>query len=123
MATQQILTSIRNRSRNSYLNSHFDPATRPAVITRRYSDKSSNHEPKPNAKGNSSTNTNPGQLPKFSMNDLGASPTVKAVVYTMIGIMGTVETYAYGKWAWYRWGPTPDGDILEHPQENDPAKP
>lgn len=49
------------------------------------------------------------------MRDLGASPTVKFVVYTALGIMGTLETYAYGKWAWYKWGPKPEG--ADQPQE------
>lgn len=53
--------------------------------------------------GNNSSNNNPGQLPKFSMKDLQASPTVKVVVYTMIGIIATAETYTYGLWAWNRW--------------------
>lgn len=43
------------------------------------------------------------------MRDLGASPAVKIVVYTTIGIIGTLETYAYGRWAWYKWGPKADG--------------
>ena len=38
--------------------------------------------------------------PKFSMKDLGASQTVKMVVYTAIGIIGTMETIFYCNWAW-----------------------
>jgi len=44
------------------------------------------------------------------MRDLGASPAVKFVVYTTVGIIATLETYAYGRWAWYKWGPKPDAD-------------
>lgn len=112
MATQQIITSLRGRSRTSYLTSYFDPAPKPTTTIRRYSQKPSNDESQTNAKGKTNTTTNPGQLPHFSMNDLGASSTVKIVVYTMLGIMGTVETYAYGKWAWYKWGPKADRDLV-----------
>jgi hypothetical protein len=37
------------------------------------------------------------------MKDLQASPAVKVVVYTMIGIIATAETYTYGLWAYHRW--------------------
>ena len=47
--------------------------------------------------------TNPGEMPGFSFKDLGATPTVKAVVYVMIGIIGTAETVTYGQWAYHRW--------------------
>lgn len=47
--------------------------------------------------------TNPGELPGFSFTDLGATPTVKAVVYVMAGIIGTAETITYGQWAYHRW--------------------
>ncbi|EON69310.1 hypothetical protein W97_08570 [Coniosporium apollinis CBS 100218] len=45
--------------------------------------------------------------PAFSMEGLGASRTVKIVIYTAITIIGTIETYAYGKWAWYKLYPPP----------------
>lgn len=53
-------------------------------------------------------NQNPGELPKFSMKDLQASPAVKVVVYSMIGIIATAETYTYGLWAYHRWFKTSD---------------
>ena len=61
-----------------------------------------------------SSKTNPGELPKFSLLDLGASPTVKFVVYLSLGIIGTLETYAYGKWAWHKWGPKGETAEQEH---------
>lgn len=42
-------------------------------------------------------------MPSFSFKDLGASPTVKAVVYTALGIYGTAETYFYGRWAYEKF--------------------
>lgn len=42
------------------------------------------------------------QLPKFSLDGLGATPAMKAVIYTAIGIMGTVETYTYGLWIYHK---------------------
>lgn len=39
------------------------------------------------------------------MEGLGASPTVKVVVYTAIGILATIETYVYCRWAWYKLFP------------------
>lgn len=120
---QQILTFLRSQSRRLYnsrtsrLNSRLHTAPRLSTTSRHYSNNgpSSPNEGTKRSGGaksektatssSSNTTTNPGQLPPFSLTGLGASPTVKFVVYTMLGIMGTVETYAYGKWAWYKWGP------------------
>ncbi|RVX68174.1 hypothetical protein B0A52_08682 [Exophiala mesophila] len=49
------------------------------------------------------TNTNPGQLPKFSFNDLGATPRIKIFIYVVVAILATVETYTYSIWIWQRW--------------------
>jgi hypothetical protein len=83
-------------------------APTPSIFPRKYSDSRGKDGLKRDARSQPSTNPNPGELPSFSMRDLGASPTVKFVVYTVLGVMGTLETYAYGKWAWYKWGPKPD---------------
>ena len=41
----------------------------------------------------------------FSFKDLGMSPTVKIVVYTALGIIGTAETITYGTWGYYKLFP------------------
>ena len=46
---------------------------------------------------------NEHDIPRFSFKDLGASPTVKAVVYIALGIYGTAETYFYGRWAYEKF--------------------
>lgn len=46
---------------------------------------------------------NTPEMPSFSFKDLGASPTVKAVVYLGIGVIATAETYTYSIWAWNWW--------------------
>ena len=48
------------------------------------------------------------ELPSFSLKDLGASPTVKAVVYTALGIAGTAETYFWCRWGWEKFKPDVD---------------
>ncbi|KIV97000.1 hypothetical protein PV10_00810 [Exophiala mesophila] len=57
----------------------------------------------PSATTNTNTNTNPGELPKFSFNDLGATPRIKIFIYVVVGILATVETYTYSIWIWQRW--------------------
>ncbi|KAI9673617.1 MAG: hypothetical protein M1817_002254 [Caeruleum heppii] len=62
---------------------------------------------KPSAKPSSKaapTDGNP-DYPTFSMDGLGASRSVKIVVYTAAGIIGTLETYAWGMWGWYKLYP------------------
>jgi hypothetical protein len=56
---------------------------------------------------------NPGEMPSFSFNDLGATPAVKAVVYIALGIMGTAETVTYGQWAYRRWWKAADVDVAD----------
>lgn len=69
--------------------------------------------------GSSSKDQEPPQLPKFSLDGLGATPAIKAVVYTMVGILGTVETYTYGLWIYHKLYPEaigqnrPDGNKAE----------
>ncbi|KAG9258290.1 uncharacterized protein F5Z01DRAFT_633276 [Emericellopsis atlantica] len=46
-------------------------------------------------------NMNP-QYPKFSLDGLGLSKNMKILVYVLIGIWGTFETYFYGR-AIHRW--------------------
>jgi hypothetical protein len=46
-------------------------------------------------------NMNP-QYPKFSLDGLGLSKNMKMLVYVLIGVWGTVETYVYGR-AIHRW--------------------
>lgn len=48
-------------------------------------------------------NPNPGELPKMaSLSDLGASRTVKIVVYSAIAILATLESIFWAK-AGYQW--------------------
>lgn len=42
------------------------------------------------------------------MEGLGASRTVKIVVYTAITIFGAIETYAWCRLAWYKLSPPSD---------------
>ena len=56
------------------------------------------------------------QLPKFSLDGLGATPAIKLVVYTMIGVIGTVETYTYGLWIYHKLYPEAAG--RSHPDES-----
>lgn len=51
----------------------------------------------------------PPQLPKFSLDGLGATPAIKAVVYTMIGVLATVETYTYSLWIYHKLYRDPSG--------------
>jgi hypothetical protein len=37
--------------------------------------------------------------------ELGANRTVKIVVYIAVGIIGTAETYAWGRFLWGKYGP------------------
>ena len=45
------------------------------------------------------------EMPAFSMKGLGASSTVKFVVYTALGVLGTMETVFYGQWAYRKLYP------------------
>jgi len=40
-----------------------------------------------------------------SFKDLGANRTVKVVVYVSLGVIATVESVAWGKLLWARFGP------------------
>lgn len=64
------------------------PSVQSRHVTRQSQNRKQNDEP---------------ELPRFSFKDLGASPTVKAVVYTALGIYGTAETYFYGRWAYEKF--------------------
>lgn len=57
-------------------------------------------------------NEEPPQFPKFSLDSLGATPAMKAVIYTAIGIMATAETYTYGLWIYHKLYPQP---VVEAP--------
>ncbi|KAH6712605.1 hypothetical protein DL95DRAFT_395463 [Leptodontidium sp. 2 PMI_412] len=48
-----------------------------------------------------------------SFKELGATRTVKIVVYIAIGIMGTVETFTWSRFLWAKFGPkkVEDGDV------------
>lgn len=66
------------------------------------------HSPLPQTRNVSKQSQNRRQdsepdLPSFSFQDLGASPTVKTVVYTALGIYGAAETYFYGRWAYEKF--------------------
>lgn len=52
---------------------------------------------------NTTTDNNPGQLPSFSLNDLGATPRIRIFIYVVVGILATVETYTYSIWIWQKW--------------------
>ena len=50
-------------------------------------------------------------LPGFSMKDLGASRAVKVAVYTVIGIIATLETMTWCTWGWsYLYPPAERGE-------------
>jgi hypothetical protein len=57
------------------------------------------------------SHVNPGELPAFSMKDLGANKTVKTVVYLTVGIIGTAETITYTKLAYRYFYPPPTDDV------------
>lgn len=44
-------------------------------------------------------------MPKFSLDGLGATPAMKAVIYTAIGVVATAETYTYGLWIYHKLYP------------------
>ena len=53
-------------------------------------------------------------MPKVNFRDMfhNASPLTKGVVYTMLGLIGTVETYTYGLWIWhYFYPPLQSGQV------------
>lgn len=45
----------------------------------------------------------PQKIPSFNLKDLGATPTIRAIVYLSFGVIATVETYTYGMWGWSWW--------------------
>jgi len=47
----------------------------------------------------------PPELPKFSLDGLGATPRIKFFIYTAITIMGAAETYTYSLWIWHKLKP------------------
>ncbi|KYK57389.1 hypothetical protein DCS_04398 [Drechmeria coniospora] len=61
--------------------------------------KEDNQQPSQGGQGNS----NPGELPAFSFNGLGASPAVKNAIIVVICILGTIETWVWCKWIWNWW--------------------
>ncbi|KAE8440700.1 hypothetical protein EG329_006786 [Mollisiaceae sp. DMI_Dod_QoI] len=61
--------------------------------------KSSHHDPSKNP-----------SIPSASFKDLGASRTVKIVVVTFLAIAGTMETIAWTKFLWMKFGASADGD-------------
>ncbi|KAL3475967.1 hypothetical protein BJX99DRAFT_228671 [Aspergillus californicus] len=67
----------------------------PAFSTRRLLNKGSPTDPK------SSPTINP-EYPKFSLQGLGISKNVRIVLYTIIGVWSTFETYFYYR-AFMRW--------------------
>lgn len=69
-----------------------------------FSRSAHNHPQKSaNSSNDAKKHTNPGEMPAFSFKDLGATRPVKVVVYLMVGIIGTAETFTYGKWAYHAW--------------------
>ena len=48
------------------------------------------------------------KLPSFSLRDLGLSPTMRIIVYSLIGVIATAETITYGTWAYYKIWPKAD---------------
>ncbi|KAF2170610.1 hypothetical protein M409DRAFT_19427 [Zasmidium cellare ATCC 36951] len=85
---------------------HF-PRSTPRLSSKRLYSTS----PKPNPKTKREEDT--PEIPSFSFKDLGASPTVKAVVYLGIGIIATAETYTYSMWAWNWWKRRGEGRVGE----------
>jgi hypothetical protein len=54
----------------------------------------------------------PEMVPKANFKEMfqGASPLVKGVVYTMVGVIATIETYTYSLWVWHYFYPKPAAD-------------
>ena len=55
--------------------------------------------------------------PSFSFEGLGASPAVKKTVYVTVGMIATAESYAYGKWLWWKLRPKDLEDIEENAED------
>jgi len=47
-------------------------------------------------------------LPAFSMEGLGASRSVKIVVYTALAVIRTIETAVWCRWGWAKMYPQPE---------------
>jgi len=69
--------------------------SRPAISN--FSSRLYSTNPKP------SSNQNPS-MGGASFKDLGASRTVKVVVYVSLGVIATVESVAWGRFLWGRFG-------------------
>ncbi|CZR69993.1 uncharacterized protein PAC_19894 [Phialocephala subalpina] len=50
-------------------------------------------------------NKNNKSLPSASFKDLGASRTVKIVVFSFLAVAGTLETITWSKLLWAKFGP------------------
>ncbi|KAK5165176.1 uncharacterized protein LTR77_009274 [Saxophila tyrrhenica] len=104
--TRMAAASLRATSRCRI---HAVPAhTNTARVTVRHMSECRNPPPK---KGQQQRQTpqhgQPEMVPKTHFRAMfeGAHPLVKGVVYTMVIVMGTVETYTYGLWAWHYFYP------------------
>ncbi|KAJ7274017.1 hypothetical protein C8J57DRAFT_250210 [Mycena rebaudengoi] len=64
-------------------------------------------KPTPNAKP-----TSPEPTQRVSLDDLGATRTVKVVIYVTIAVLATVETFVWAKagWRWYAGKPESEGE-------------
>ena len=97
------MTTVLSRTLNTGLNTTLQPTLRPLAHGHALQRTSLNHGNRPyssqhhKSKSSGDREEEP-ELPKFSMKDLGATPAVKAVVYTSLAVIGTAETYTYGKW-------------------------
>lgn len=103
-ASQKLTTaigmSLLSKRTSPYLQYRFLRPSQSALSTSRlaakpYSSKHPQH----------GKDQEPPQMPKFSLDGLGATPAMKAVIYTAIGIMATAETYTYGLWIYHKLYP------------------
>ncbi|PGH10503.1 hypothetical protein AJ79_05431 [Helicocarpus griseus UAMH5409] len=64
--------------------------------------------------GGDGRDDSPPEYPKFSLEGLGMSRNMKMVMYGLIGVLGTMETWFYCKaiWRWWKGGEeSNDGDV------------
>ncbi|KUJ19593.1 uncharacterized protein LY89DRAFT_717066 [Mollisia scopiformis] len=52
-------------------------------------------------------------LPSANFRDLGASRTVKIVVFTFLAIAGTLEMITWTKLLWAKFGPSAEDDTVD----------
>lgn len=77
------------------------PLTTPSLYF--FSTGTTKNPPNPSNKSDKNPNAPKPAPHKTRLDELGASPTVKLVVYTSIAILEVVETHTWGIWVWQRF--------------------